>query len=405
VLRIEKINMSKGSNTIEKQGIGKFFIPSLFLSWFTMNPPFTLLSLLLIEIGLTFGLQVGTVGQINAATSLVALIASFIVGALSVRFRYKRLLMIGLVFRVLSAATCAFASSFYTMLLFFSLHGVGGALITPMTMSLTAEHLQSENRAGAIGWIIMSEPVSAIIGSLAINYLAGFGSWRLPFLTFILPINILSLIFVSMGIPSSQSKRTLSSYADMFKGFIETLTTRSALACLIGSIFSAASIGGFLVYQASFFRQRYLVSTGFASLMFIGNALCLAFGSRVAGRFIGKVGSRLLWAIAMILGGASIVLASISPNLWISLTLALMVNVQLGLALTSSNSLTLDQVPSFRGTTMSLLTAANSMGMTLGASLGGIILLTFNYGTLGLVLGSMGFLAAVIVYFWAHERT
>jgi len=272
-------------------------------------------------------------------------------------------------------------------------------------MSLTAEYLQNEDRASAIGWIILSMPASSIIGSLAINFIAGFGSWRLPFLAFILPLNILSLIFVIIGVPSSQSQRSISGNNGIFKGFTEIFTTKSALACLIGTVFSAASIGGFLVYQASFFRQRYLVSMDFASLMFIGSALCMALGSRIAGRFMRSIASRWLWALAMILGGASIVIALIIPNLWISLIMALIVNLQLGLAYTSANSLTLDQVPSFRGTIMSLFTAANSMGMTIGASLGGVILLMYNYSSLGLVLGLLGFLAALIVYFWAHETT
>ena len=397
--------MSKDLVTVEKEGIGTYFLPSLFLSRFTISPPGTLLSLLLIEIGLTFGLQVGLVGQISAANSLVSLIASFIMGALSVRFSHKRLLMTGLLIRALSAATCAFSTSYPVMLLFFSLNGLGAALIAPMTMSLTAEYLQNEDRASAIGWIILSMPASSIIGSLAINFIAGFGSWRLPFLAFILPLNILSLIFVIIGVPSSQSQRSISGNNGIFKGFTEIFTTKSALACLIGTVFSAASIGGFLVYQASFFRQRYLVSMDFASLMFIGSALCMALGSRIAGRFMRSIASRWLWALAMILGGASIVIALIIPNLWISLIMALIVNLQLGLAYTSANSLTLDQVPSFRGTIMSLFTAANSMGMTIGASLGGVILLMYNYSSLGLVLGLLGFLAALIVYFWAHETT
>jgi len=397
--------MGKDPTAMERGGTGKFFVPSLFMSRFTGNPPSTLLSLLLIEIGLTFGLQVGVVGQISAANSFVALIASFIMGALSVRFSHKRLLMAGLMIRIISAATCAFSTSYYALLLFFSLNGLGIALVAPMTMSITAERLQSEDRATAIGWLIMAMPVSSIIGSLAINYITNFGGWRLPFLAFVFPINVLSLIFVMVGVPSSRSRSALSGDADIFKGFAETLSNRSALACLIGAVFSAMSIGGFLVYQASFFRQRYQVSMDFASLMFIGNALFMAFGSRFAGRYMRSVGSRRLWTIAMVLGGASIVSALIVPNIWVSLILALIVNFQLGLALTSANSLTLDQIPSFRGTIMSLFTAVNSMGMTLGASLGGMILIMSNYGSLGIFLGLVGLLAAFIVYFWAYERT
>lgn len=278
-------------------------------------------------------------------------------------------------------------------------------MITPMTMSLTAEHTQDEKRESAIGWIIMSMPVASIIGSLAINYIAGYGNWRLPFLAFILPINVLSLIFVAMAVPSSQVHSTPSSNADLFKGFKETLSNRSALACLIGTVFSSMAIGGFLVYQASFFRQRYLVSTDVTSLIFIGNAIFMAFGSRISGRLMRRFGNQRLWTLAMVLSGASILLALIIPNQWISLILSLILNFQFGLAFTSANSLTLDQVPNFRGTIMSLFTAGNNMGMTLGASLGGMILLRFNYGSLGIFLGLVGFLAAVIVYFKAHART
>jgi predicted MFS family arabinose efflux permease len=249
----------------------------------------------------------------------------------------------------------------------------------------------------------MSMPLSSIIGSLAINYISGIGTWRLPFLVFVLPINILSLLFVALSVPYSQSQRTRGN-TDLFGGFKETLTNRSALACLLGTIFSAMSIGGFLVYQASFFRQRYLVSMDFASLMFIGNALCMASGTRIAGQLMRRVGNRRLWTLAMVLAGGSIVLALTLSNVWTSLLLALFINLQLGIAFTSANSLTLDQVPSFSGTIMSLFTAANNMGMTVGASLGGMILMRLNYGSLGIVLGLVGFLAALIVYFMAFER-
>ena len=53
----------------------KLFLHALFSSRFTTSPPRTLISLLLIEIGITFGLQVGIVGQISAVNSLVMLIA------------------------------------------------------------------------------------------------------------------------------------------------------------------------------------------------------------------------------------------------------------------------------------------------------------------------------------------
>ncbi len=396
--------MDKEVDALERKAVQTLFLPALFVSRFTNQPPSTLVSLLLIDIGLAFGLEVGIAGQISAANSLVALVASFVVGAISVRFRHKRLLMTGLLLQALSAVACAIAPSFNSLLLVFSLNGIGVALIWPMTMAIPADHLSREERADAIGWIIISQPASAIFASITINYLASVGNWRLPFLAILLPINVLSLLFVTLGVPASP-KRGQSKAVHVFAGFTETMADRSALACLIGSVFSPMSLGGFLVYLASFFRQTYQVSIDFTSLLFIGNYLCMAIGTRIAGPIMRRLGSRRLWALAMTISGISTALALLVPNVWASLTLTLLVNIQYGLAFTSASSLALDQVPSFRGTFMALFAASNYLGMTVGASLGGMILLWFNYGSLGVYLGAVGLLAALIVSRWTHEHS
>ena len=383
----------------------KLFLPALFSSRFTTAPPRTLISLLLIEIGITFGLQVGIVGQISAVNSLVMLIASFIVSLLSVKYNHTKLLTIGLILQALSAITCSFSTSFYTLIFFFSLNGIGAALITPMTLSITAENLQGQKRANAIGWLIISTSAANIIGNLAINHLAGLSDWRLPFLAFLLPINLLSLVLVSTGIPKKIDDYKDSGKTRILEGYKKIYGSRSSIACLIGTIFSSSSIGGFLVYQASFFRQRHLISVDLAALMLVGNAICVALGSRTAGRLMKRFESRLLWTIAMIFSGFSILSSFTIPNLWAAMVLAWLVNFFMGIAFMSANSLTLDQIPGFRGTIMSLFTAANSMGSTIGASLGGFILLRYNYGFLGVLLGLITLLAALTVYLWAHSPT
>jgi predicted MFS family arabinose efflux permease len=87
------------------------------------------------------------------------------------------------------------------------------------------------------------------------------------------------------------------------------------------------------------------------------------------------------------------------PNLWISVILAFTVNLSFGLLFTAANNLILDLVPHFRGTIMSLLTAAESLGLTFGTSVGGLILVYYAYNILGLVIGSLGVIAALLVYF------
>jgi MFS family permease len=67
-----------------------------------------------------------------------------------------------------------------------------------------------------------------------------------------------------------------------------------------------------------------------------------------------------------------------------------------GLAASASTSLTLEQVPELRGTMMSLFAAFAGVGAAVGAGIGGLALIFFDYERLGIILGSMGIIAAII---------
>ena len=68
-------------------------------------------------------------------------------------------------------------------------------------------------------------------------------------------------------------------------------------------------------------------------------------------------------------------------------------------------SLTLEQIPDFRGTMMSLNAAAGFMGGAIGAGVGGLVLLWWNYAGVGLVLGSMSLVISPLVYFIVVDPT
>jgi predicted MFS family arabinose efflux permease len=53
-------------------------------------------------------------------------------------------------------------------------------------------------------------------------------------------------------------------------------------------------------------------------------------------------------------------------------------------------------VPKFRGVMMALNSAAFQMGTALGAALGGMMLLSYSYETVGLVLGAFMFIPVFI---------
>jgi MFS family permease len=76
-----------------------------------------------------------------------------------------------------------------------------------------------------------------------------------------------------------------------------------------------------------------------------------------------------------------------------------------GLAASSSMSLTLEQMPDLRGTMMSLFAAFTGIGVVIGAGIGGLTLILYNYELLGIILGSMGIIAAIIFRFLTVDPT
>jgi predicted MFS family arabinose efflux permease len=71
-------------------------------------------------------------------------------------------------------------------------------------------------------------------------------------------------------------------------------------------------------------------------------------------------------------------------------------SVMLGIGEVATNTLLLDETPAGKATTMTLNQAINSLGGAAGASLGGLLLATGGYSSLGLS-ALAGFVAAALI--------
>jgi len=401
--------MSDESPLSEKRSPGRLFLPSLTLSNFATGPIGVLTGLLLIDISVTFGCSVGVMGQITTGYYIAAVIFGLFMGVLSVRFRHKSLLMVGLVFTSVSALGCYLASDFNLMLMAYSLSGVGMAMVWPMTISLTGEHLPLEKRGNAIGWIVAGGALSYVIGAPIIGFIARLGDWRSVLLVFIIPISLASLLLAFIGLPSaSGSLQPTTSKGTYLESFKEILSNRSAVACLVGSILRSIAWMVILVYGISFFRERFLKpegSEGSASVIILVAALLYTLGSLICGRFLNRFGRKPLTVLATLLAGIFTISFTFVPNLWLSLALNFLGCWFGGMGFSAISSLTLEQVPKFRGTMMSINSAAMNLGSALGAALGGLTLILFDYEVLGLSLGAMGVVAAIVFQTLAIDPT
>ncbi len=398
--------MGDVEDSVKKHSYGRLVIPSLVLSRLNMTPPRNVAGFLLIDIGITFGYTVGVMGQIRTLASAMALIFALLMGILSVRYKHKTLLLIGLIFYSISAIGCFLAPDYVSMMLAYSLSGIGLAMVSPMSFALVGELLPLEKRSSATGWIFAGSALSTLIGIQVIGYIAGIYSWRLVFLGFVLPISLASLIVAFIGIPSESVSSTSSvSEGYYLEGFREVFSNRSAIACLIGTTFSLASYQVVLTYGISFYRQTYSISPSWASILFSGLALCYVVGSLLSGRLVNRFGRKSLTVIGYLSLGLLTVLFTNIPSFWPSLVFLLLCLIFVGVGDSAANSLTLEQVPGFRGTMMSMYSAATSLGAALGAGMGGVFLLQFDYRVMGMVLGSFGIVSAIVYFILAVDPT
>jgi len=292
------------------------------------------------------------------------------------------------------------------MIVSYSLSGLGWAMVSPMCVTLIGEYFSLEKRASAVGWIIAGGALSFVIGAPIIASITSLGGWRLAIIGFVIPILLASLLLAFISLPSiSHSHRPTVNGKTYLRSFKDVLSGRSAIACLIGDALRSASFIAILIYGASFFRKRFLVPIDFASIWLLGAASCYTLGSLVSGLVVNRFGRKTSTVLTAFLAGIFTITYACVLNLWLSLALSLIGSWFFGMVTSAANSLTLEQVPEFRGTMMSIDTAAINLGSALGTALGGLALVFFDYEGLGIVLGVMGVAAAIVFHFLTTDPT
>ena len=193
----KRINANLSQNTDNR-----LVLPSLGFSTFVQQMPGILSGLLLIEIAQTFKKSIGLMGQMRTTAALIGIFVALIMGYLSVRYSYKRLLIAGLSIIALSSLGCSISQSYESMLFFYAALGVGGTISGPMISSLIGQYIPFERRAGAIGVINGSAAFAYLVGSPSISFISDQYGWRATFQLFVVPLMALSLLFIIIAIPS-----------------------------------------------------------------------------------------------------------------------------------------------------------------------------------------------------------
>jgi len=392
-------------SSTEKVSVRRRFVPSLTLAYFSTFSLDFLVSLLLLDVTLTFfgskdALHVAIVSQISTISSVASVIVGVLIAVLSVRFSRKLLLLVGALFIPIGIVGCMLAPNFLFVQIFFPFDGIGSVIVGSMAFAIAGEVLPLSRRAKAIGFIVSGANLAIFTGSIFIRYFFAAGDWRSFLLWFALPVSLFAFFFVYFGVPSMPSKQESSvGKAAYYKSFKEVFLNRSATACLVGNMTRHAGFVWGTVFSATFFRLQFGLPLATVALFALGGTLLFALGNIVGGHLVDRVGRKRLVVLCFILVGAFIAALVYVSNVWVAVAFSFASNLAGGLGAAGSLNMTVEQVPKNRGTIMSMSSVFVPFGAAIGAAVGGAVLaFSGSYQTLALTFVAFNFAAAAIYF-------
>ncbi len=363
-----------------------------------------------VDIAKTFNILPGTVGQLSAFNAVASVATALLMGAFGFRFRYKSLVMIGILFIAACAIGLFLAPTFLLAQLIYPLNGIGSVLIVVTAQTFIGNSYPLDKKAKAIGWVAAAGTLANSVGAPVVGFMAGIGGWRSVLVWFMLPVAAVSLIFVFLAFPFNPPEPQQNTKKEPFmSGFKQVLTNKSAVACLASAFLINASVFGGMFFDVTFYRQVFSVSQSFASL--IGPTASIALvtvGAVVGGYTANRVGRKRLTVIAIFTAGMLTLLSYFMPSLGLRVALHWTASAFGGVATAAFVNLMLEQVPRFRGTAMSLSSALSGIGQAVGITTAGAVLNlyvnpTTGFQSLGLAMGALVLAAVFVTLFLAKD--
>jgi predicted MFS family arabinose efflux permease len=403
----KRLIMSAVAVADEKVPQSRLLIPTMVVGTAAVSASITMLQLFLVDIGSTFNVSVGIASQLATVNHAGEFVFALLMSVLAVRFRHKPLILAGM-FLVLFGAVGGFlAPDFITLQVFFALEGIGTVMFTVMSLTLIGDVFAPRKRAKAVSYLMAAMFGMSLVSFPLSGFIASIAGWRSNFILQTLPICLAGILLAQFIVPSKLHGQNVAvrkaSYVESFR---QVLTDKSATACLASQILAAAgsmtSIFGIALY-----RERFSVPLNSTVLIAMVSWVIFIAGSLVAGRLTNRFGAKPTTVVGTLLCGVFTVAYFSIPNLWGALVFNFLSAWFASIGVTSYTCLVLAQVPKSRGTMMSLNSAVEALGTTIGPAIGGALLVLTSgfYGTIGLALGGLFLASAVIRFSMAKDPT
>lgn len=337
---------------------------------------------------------------VNWATSLLG----FIVGPISDRIGYRKMMIIGMALLGIGMLAGGFMPYYVVMIVALFLAGMGKIIFDPAVQAYVSERVPYHRRGTAIGFLEISWAGSTLLGIPLIALLIDHVSWRAPFFAMGI-IGILGALAVAFFFPGIREVKIPAGPAPSYNKMLQILVKdKPALGAMAYVFFFSAAIDNLFVVYGAWLENAFdvgIVALGLGTGV-IGIAELI--GEIMVATISDRIGLKRAVTLGVVVGIVTyMLLPYISLSFYLALAGLFVHFLVFEFTIISSVAFCTELRPDMRATIIAGFFAAAGLGRIVGALSGGSVWLAGGIvATCVLSAGLTGL--ALISLLWGMQK-
>lgn len=317
-----------------------------------------------------------------------AIVLSPIFGVIADLYGRRLLLALGMIAFGLFGAAMAFASSFFWLLFFRTLQGIGFSAVIPLTIVLIGDLLEGDNEISGQGLKVFLDRIGYLVFP-PLGGLLAMIAWYWPFVFYLLTIPVGVAAWLWM--PETKGKHTAP--AGAYLTDILRLTRHPRLMIAFSAGFLRFFLDyGFLTYFPLFLVRTHGISTATAGLLYVFFSVGAMLTSSQAGRIAAGRDKANVLFVAFAISGAAVVAVPFVPGVWLVGGALFFYGLANGVISPMQKSLLTQNAPAeLRGGIVSFDRLIQQVSKTTSTSIVGLLLVSAELPTIFWLLGVLSF--------------
>ncbi|MFD3440355.1 MFS transporter [Streptomyces sp. NPDC058685] len=355
--------------------------------------PFTVFSTYLVPIADEAGSSVAAMGGLRGLGGLAALLVGTALAPFIDRVRKEWAAAGGLV--ALGASSALGASGEFALLAVFCLLvGASTSVLNPALTAAAADRFGTGKAAGRAATLVTAvQSMTAMLAAPVVALPALLWGWEGDLLAVTAASVLLTLVFLARSDPKRAEESGDEQRLSYLASFKALAAVRGAVPLLLISLLRTAVFMGYLAYLAAFYDDRFRLEPGLFAFVWTLSGASYFVSNLLTGRITNSAEPRIsterLLAIGLVGALVSVVGFYFTHWLPLSLTLTSLHAASHAVVAACAVSLLVRRCGPLRGSALSVNAAGQSLGVFVGAALGGAGLGLAGYPGIAAAFGAL----------------